>query len=257
MNQSGFNSSNLGARGFLSKEQVQKELSDVDLIWICTTPELQLKCVKKILEIAKAKILIEKPVGLDLQINSEIKSLIEGNDNVFISRPWSFSKLWTDFLADIVNQGDLTSLEIKHFGEIARDFMAPPQDWLHHDLCLLEEIISLYKYKRIDFQIRWSSNRDTLKIVGEGDVSIEINGGFSKNRKSHISLTFHNETKLVLDLNEKIYSRIKIENELETFEFETNDSIPTMVDYFMNLKTNFGDREKEISILNRLQLLST
>ena len=257
MNQSGFNSTNFGARGFLSKEQVQKELSDVDLIWICTTPELQLKCVKKILEIAKAKILIEKPVGLDLQINSEIKSLIEGNDNVFISRPWSFSKLWKDFLADIVHQGDLTGLEVKHFGEITRDFMAPPQDWLHHDLCLLEEIISLYKYKRIDFQIHWSSNRDTLKILGEGDMSIEINGGFSENRKSHISLTFQNETKLVLDLNEKTYSRIEIENELETFEFETNDSIPTMVDYFMNLRTNLSDREKEINILNRLQLLST
>ena len=48
-----------------------------------------------------------------------------------------------------------------------------------------------------------------------------------------------------------------ISNELETFEFETNDSIPTMVDHFINLKTNLGDREKEVNILNRLQLLST
>jgi hypothetical protein len=256
LSKTGFNSSNLGARDFLSKESSRSIFSDLALIWVCSTPELQVKCVKKTLEFTKVKILIEKPVSLEPKINSEIRGLIEVNDNVFISRPWSFSNLWESFLTDLVSQGNIIDIEINHFGEVMRDFIAPPQDWLHHDLCLLEEIINLREYQNINFQIAWSSNRDAIKIVGTGDVSIQINGGFSNNRKSSISISFENKTRLVLDLNEKMYSKVGINGDIETFKFETKDSITAMVDHFINLNVSSDDRVKELSLLNRLQLLS-
>lgn len=226
------------------------------MIWVCSTSELQVKCVKKTLEFTKAKILVEKPVSLEHKINSEIKNLIEINDNVFISRPWSFSNLWKSFLTDLLSQGNIIDIEINHYGELIRDFIAPPQDWLHHDLCLVEEIINLREYQNINFRIDWSDNRDAIKIVGNGDVSIQISGGFSNNRKSSISISFENKTRLVLDLNEKMYSRVGVNGHIETFKFETKNSVSTMVDYFINLNATSDDRVKERSILNRLQLLS-
>jgi hypothetical protein len=256
LNQSGFKCTNLGARNFLSVDKSQNELTDVSLIWICSTPELQLKCVKNILEITKAKILIEKPISQNLLINSEVLSLIEGNDNIFISRPWNYSKIWRSFLADCISQGEILHLDVRHFGEIVRDFITPPQDWLHHDICLLEEIISFHKYKNMDFQTDWSADRDSLRIIGNGDITIEVNGGFSETREFSISVTFKNKTKMVLNLNEKSYSMINAKNQIKTLKFETNDSIPTMIDHLIKLNTNLDDRLKERNILNSLQLLS-
>ena len=256
MNQSGFNSSNLGARNFLSDDISQNELTDASLIWICSTPELQLKCINNILGITKSKILIEKPISLDPLINSEVLDLIKGNDNIFISRPWNYSKIWRSFLADSKSQGVIKHLDVRHFGEVVRNFITPPQDWLHHDICLLEEIISLHKYKNTDYQIDWSANRDTLRITGNGDVTLEVNGGFSNTRESSISVTFNDKSKMVLNLNEKFYSKVNAMNEIETLKFETNDSIPTMIDYLIKLNSNSEDRLKERNILNSLQLLS-
>jgi hypothetical protein len=256
LNQSGFNAFNLGARNFLSDDNSQNELTDLGLIWICSTPELQLKCINKILGITKSKILIEKPISLDPLINSEVLDLIKGNDNIFISRPWNYSNIWKSFLTDCISQGQILHLDVRHFGEIVRDFITPPQDWLHHDLCLLEEIISLHKYKNIDYQIDWSANRDTLRIIGNGDVTLEVNGGFSNTRESSISVTFNDKSIMVLNLNEKSYSKINAKNEIETLKFETNDSIPTMIDHLIKLNSNSDDRLKEKNILNSLQLLS-
>ena len=256
MNQSGFNASNQGARNFLSDDNSQNELIDVSLIWICSTPELQLKCIKNILGITKSKILIEKPISLDPLINSEVLDLIKGNDNIFISRPWNYSNIWKSFLTDCISHGQIVHLDVRHFGEVVRDFITPPQDWLHHDLCLLDEIISLPKYKNIDYQIDWSINRDALKIIGNGDFTLEVNGGYSNTRESSISVTFNDKTKMVLNLNEKSYSKINAKNEIETLKFETNDSIPTMIDHLIKLNSNSDDRLKERNILNSLQLLS-
>jgi hypothetical protein len=256
LNQSGFNSSNLGARNFLSDDNSQNKLIDVSLIWICSTPELQLKCIKNILGITKSKILIEKPISLDPLINSEVLDLIEGNDNIFISRPWNYSKIWRSFLADSKGQREIKHLEVRHFGEVVRDFITPPQDWLHHDICLLEEIISLHKYKNINYHIDWSANRETLRIIGDGDVTLEVNGGFSNTRESSISVTFNDKSKMVLNLNEKSYSKVTAMNEIETLKFETNDSIPMMIDHLIKLNTNSDDRLKERNILNSLKLLS-
>jgi hypothetical protein len=200
--------------------------------------------------------LIEKPISLDPLINSQVLDLIKGNDNIFISRPWNYSNIWKSFLADSKSQGEIKHLEVRHFGEVVRDFITPPQDWLHHDLCLLDEIIFLPKYKNIDYQIDWSANRDTLRITGNGDVTLEVNGGYSNTRESIISVTFNDKTKMVLNLNEKSYSKINAKNEIETLKFETNDSIPTMINHLIKLNINSDDRLKERNILNSLQLLS-
>ena len=108
----------------------------------------------------------------------------------------------------------------------------------------------------MDFQTDWSADRDSLRIIGNGDITIEVNGGFSETREFSISVTFKNKTKMVLNLNEKSYSMINAKNQIKTLKFETNDSIPTMIDHLIKLNTNLDDRLKERNILNSLQLLS-
>ncbi len=257
LNQSGIRSKVVGARVFISEEENQKELNFFDLIWICSTPELQLQCIKKILELTETKILIEKPITFHSQINNEIRSLIENHHHIFISRPWNFSSLWRSFLEECLSEGEIVDIEISHSGESSRHYINPPQDWLHHDLCLLQELLKLKDYQNFNYEVEWSEERHRLDILGKGIISIKIGGGLSTNRNSAFQVTFKNNTKILMDMIENKYYKFSSKGEEQEFKFTNNDSLHIMVNHFINLSFYLRKNNDEKEKLQILGLLSS
>ena len=257
LNQSGIRSKIMGARDFISEEENQKNLNFFDLIWICSTPELQLQCIKKILDLAETKILVEKPITSHSKINNEIISLIETHHNIFISRPWNFSNLWRSFLEECLSEGEIVDIEISHSGESSRHFMNPPQDWLHHDLCLLHELLKLKDYQNFNYEVEWSEERHRLDISGKGIISIKIGGGLSTNRSSAFQVAFKNNTKMLMDMIENKYYKFSSKGEAREFKFTDHDSLRIMVNHFINLSFDLSKNDDEKEKLQMLGLLSS
>lgn len=254
--ESGIRSSVIGAREFLGEADIQKQLDFVDLIWICSTPEMQLKSIKKILAFSETKILIEKPICSYPQINNEITKLIANQNNIFISRPWNFSNLWRYFLRECLSEGEIISIKISHSGDSSRHFMTPPQDWLHHDLCLLEELLRLKNYQNLKYEVEWSEEKNHLDISGTGIISIKIGGGLSTKRDSTFQIQFKNGTKMVMDMIESKYYKFDTKSEAQEFAHTNNDSLYNMVNHFIDLSLNSSEIKDEIEKLHFLDLLA-
>jgi len=256
LNQSGIRSTVIGARDFVCEKVNQKQLNLVDLIWICSTPELQLKSIKKVLELTQTKILIEKPIISDSKINDEIRSLIETQNNIFISRPWNFSNLWRSFLKECLSEGEIIGIEISHSGESSRYFMTPPQDWLHHDLCLLQELLKLKNYVDLSYKTEWSEGMQHLDISATGIVSIKIGGGLSAIRNSTFQVEFKNKTKIVMEMTGDKYYKFSSKDKVQEFNFKNDTSLYSMVNYFINSSILSSENLDEKENLKILQLLS-
>jgi hypothetical protein len=229
----------------------QKELSHFDLIWICSTPEMQLISIKKLLQISAAKILVEKPISSFPEINYEIAKLIAIQNNVFISRPWNFSNLWKFFLGECLSEGEIISVEINHSGESNRDFMTPPQDWLHHDLCLLQELLKFKRYDKLDYLVEWTKSKSQLDIAGIGVISVRVSGGLSAERSSTFEVRFRNNTKMIMDMSRNKCYKFNSTGEVQEFEFTNKNSLFLMVNYFVDLNSNLIENKEE----EKLQIL--
>ena len=240
----------------MREEKDQKELSYFDLIWICSTPEMQLKSIKKIMKFPETKILVEKPVSGFPEINHEIAKLIAIQKNIFISRPWNFSNLWKFFLGECLSEGEIISVEINHSGESSRDFMTPPQDWLHHDLCLLQELLKFKKYDKLDYVVGWAERESHLDISGVGVISVKVSGGLSAERSSTFQVRFKNDTKMIMDMSRNKCYKFNSRGEVQEFQFTNKNSLFLMVSYFVDLTSDSIENNDEEEKLQFLDLLS-
>jgi hypothetical protein len=133
--------------------------------------------------------------------------------------------------------------------------MTPPQDWLHHDLCLLEELLKLKNYKNLNYEVEWSEERHRLDISGKGIISIKIGGGLSTNRSSAFQVAFKNNTKMLMDMIENKYYKFSSKGEAREFKFTNHDSLRIMVNHFINLSFDLSknDDEKATEFLANLE----
>jgi hypothetical protein len=176
--------------------------------------------------------------------------------NLFISRPWNFSKLWLQFKENIEMHGEIKSLFIKHSGEISRDYIYPPQDWLHHDICLIQELNLNFRTHNPSSKIIWSNNHKNLSInIGNGS-NIEIEGGFSAERISIFEVLFKNGSKLKMDMNNRNFLIQASDGKIETVEVGDDLPINSMAEQLMTTEINETSRNNELKILQKLQILS-
>ena len=176
--------------------------------------------------------------------------------NLFISRPWNFSKLWLQFKENIEISGEIKSLFIKHSGEILRDYINPPQDWLHHDICLIQELNLNFSPHNPLNKIIWSNNHKNLSINIEDGPNIEIEGGFSAERISIFEVFLKNGSKLKMDMNNRNFLIQASDGKTETIDASDDLPVNSMVEQFINTEINETNRNNELKILQKLQILS-
>ena len=248
----------IGARELFNSNSISifKLIERSDLIWICTTPEMQLKILNTLKNYTEGKIIIEKPVGSNQNINKEILDLFSNQENLFISRPWSFSEIWNKFSANFASNEVITNIKIVHSGEIIRKYLNPPQDWLHHDICFIHEI---KKYLNLNFtklSKLWSNENQSLTLKSLEELKIEIIGGFSPNRVSIFEVSYKSGMKINMDINNRSYLVQDSDGLTNNFEFMNDLPINSMVDHILNLETDHPVKNIELPLLKELQILA-
>jgi hypothetical protein len=202
------------------------------------------------------KIVIEKPIGANLKINQEIFEIFSNQDNLLISRPWNFSELWLKFKENIVKGQGIKSIVIEHSGEILREYITPPQDWLHHDLCLIHELNNDLKLSFSPSKKLWSNENKNLTINSRDDICIEIVGGYSSERISIFEIIFQNGTRIKMDMNNRELSIHALNGMTETFEYRDDSPINSMVEHFIKTESNIFSKNYELKIIQVLQILA-
>jgi hypothetical protein len=123
------------ARTVLATPELLKE--DLDLIWIATRPDIQVK-ILELLKSRNVKILLEKPLARDLKELAELEKLAKlSNCEIYTSQPWRFSDLWLKTKNSLV---DLNRLKSTRVSPKLRTFVTPDLDWIAHDLYLLADL---------------------------------------------------------------------------------------------------------------------
>ena len=233
-----------------------RTIENHDLVWIATLPDLQLKILKLLGSFPDRKIIIEKPISINNSINKELFSMFSSELNLFISRPWNFSKLWLHFKENIKMHGEIKSLFVEHSGEILRDYINPPQDWLHHDICLIQELNLNFGPHNPLSKIIWSNNHKNISInIGDGS-NIEIQGGFSAERISIFEVFLKNGSKIKMDMNNRNFLIQTSDGKTETIEVGDDLPVNSMAEQFINTEINETSRNNELKILQELQILS-
>lgn len=231
-------------------------ISHSDLLWICSTPELQLKSLHKLQSFSEVRIIIEKPITEDQRINKEITNILLKQNNIFISRPWSFSKLWREYKHNLTAEKYIKSIKVRHSGELLREYINPPQDWLHHDLCLLHEINLDVDLAEAEGRKIWSNNNKNLSIQSNNGVNIDVVGGYSLERISILEIISENNMMLTMDMNQKSLTVQRGDSAPEVFKYTDDLPINSMVEHFVGTKIGESNQKRELDLLKALQILS-
>ena len=85
----------VGARDFLLLDSTNIGVNTKEqIIWIATTPTIQLEVLNKI-EFLQNRVIIEKPFATNL---NELESFIQisnmSQNTMYLSEPWRYSKIW-------------------------------------------------------------------------------------------------------------------------------------------------------------------
>jgi hypothetical protein len=227
-----------------------------DLLWICSTPELQLKALHKLQSFSEIKTIIEKPITEDQLINKEISNILSKQGNIFISRPWNFSKLWQEYKHNLTADKDIKSIKVRHSGELLREYINPPQDWLHHDLCLLHEVNLDINVNEAEGGKIWSNNNKNLSIQSNNGVNIDVVGGYSLERISSLEIILENNMMLTMDMNQKSLTVRRGDSAPEVFKYSDDLPINSMVEHFVGTKIDESNQKRELVLLKALQILS-
>lgn len=217
---------------------------------------MQLRILNLLKSFTNTKIVIEKPISINLNINQEIFKIFSNQDNLLISRPWNFSELWLKFKENIVKGEVIKSIEIKHSGEILREYINPPQDWLHHDICLIHDLSKYINLNNTSINKFWSNEKKNLTINNNNGIKIGIEGGYSPKRVSIFEVSFQNGARLNMDMNHQTYSIQTFDGMIETFEHRDDLPINSMADHFINRDLNVSINKEELKILQELQILA-
>lgn len=217
---------------------------------------MQVKIIRLLVAFPNIKIIVEKPIVTNQISNQEILELFSEQSNLFISRPWNFSQLWLKFKENLLNSEYISKIEITHSGEIVRDYISPPQDWLHHDICLIQDLnLDLMKNYTLNKKIWSNDDKNLLVNIGEGPY-IEIKGGYSADRISIFKVFFHNGSSVKMDMNRRNFSIQALDERTKIVEFRDEMPINSMVEHFIKTEINDSSKKHELKILQDLQILA-
>jgi len=194
----------VGARDFLLLDSTNIGVNTKEqIIWIATTPTIQLEVLNKI-EFLQNRVIIEKPFATNL---NELESFIQisnmSQNTMYLSEPWRYSKIWMFIKNKISEQNSLQNIVIYRGGPKTRSYINPVWDWIQHDLGLVGELLKEHRYT-VQIELEWLNEGRTLKlkIISGNKFNIEINVGYFPNRVEFWKI---NDTEIV-DFNDNQFT---------------------------------------------------
>ena len=174
----------VGARDFLLLNSTNIGINTKEqIIWIATTPIIQLEVLNKI-ELLQNRVIIEKPFATN---SKELESFIQisnmSQNTMYLSEPWRYSKIWVFIKNKIGEQNSLQNILIYRGGPKTRSYTNPVWDWIQHDLGLVGELLKEHQ-DTVQIEFEWLNEGKTLKlkIISGNKFNIEINVGYFPER---------------------------------------------------------------------------
>ena len=228
----------ISSRNFLATERQAlpegRDLEDFNFIWITTFPDMQLKILEK-LQSLDSKIVLEKPIALTLEDIQKLRSIIpKMKSSVYLSEPWTFSKLWESASNQILRNYKDSEINALRVGNLKRKKISPGLDWLPHDLYLLA---SLMQAKELGIEslkllsLKGSSKEVLLDYqVGE-NVRVNLQAGKSDSRRAYWRISVADQILLEIDFDSKKITKKDGGGEI-TEEFDSDNPIMNMLENF-------------------------
>lgn len=194
----------VGARDFLLLDSTNTEVNTKEqIIWIATTPTIQLGVLNKI-RLLQNRVIIEKPFATN---SKELESFIQisnmSQNTMYLSEPWRYSKIWMFIKNKIGEQNSLQNILIYRGGPKTRNYINPVWDWIQHDLGLVGELLNEHQ-DTVQIEFEWLNEGRTLKlkIISGNKFNIEINVGYFPERVEFWKI---NDTEIV-DFNDNQFT---------------------------------------------------
>ena len=194
----------VGARDFLLLDSTNIGINTKEqIVWIATTPTIQLEVLNKI-EFLQNRVIIEKPFATN---SKELESFIQisnmSQNTMYLSEPWRYSKIWMFIKNKIGEQNSLQNILIYRGGPKTRSYINPVWDWIQHDLGLVGELLKEHQ-DTVQIEFEWLNEGKTLKlkIISGNKFKIEINVGYFPER---IEFWKINDTEIV-DFNDNQFT---------------------------------------------------
>lgn len=226
----GFNVSHCGARSFLGLTSETKQIvSNNHIIWIASTPDLQIRIMSEILKWRQSNILIlEKPFFRNVYEKNQFFQIIkENNLNVRASSPWVYSDIWSKSKGKLLELSGPLHMKIMRSGPSKSKSIISYLDWLSHDVQLISD---LYNSKSVIIDMKSSSEYlrpdfKEFKIRLSDGSKIEMSGGLSNSKISSWEVQDARSTVIKIDFNSKIFQYFGSDKILlETYKSPEHDN---------------------------------
>lgn len=203
---------NISARDFIDfPEEFLKEPEVLErIIWITSRPQLQLEILNE-LNAFEGKIILEKPLATSLKEFKIFEIEIEKKKNVYFSQPWTASNVWRKAKSLLPQSEYPLRIEIERSGSIQRDYVSAPQDWLPHDLFLLQDLAQGRMDLEVLGAIFTNPNSVNLNLNLKGLFTVTLNCGYTADRVANWKIYLQNDS--VIDINFLENSCIQMERD--------------------------------------------
>ena len=228
----------ISARDFLSTEKQALPkgvlLEDFNIIWITTFPKMQLKILEKLQDL-NSKIILEKPIAITLEDIEQLQSIIpKVKSSVYLSQPWTFSKLWESATTQILENLEYLEIDALRVGELERTRISPSLDWLPHELYLLASLMQSTGLKDEFLKLissRGSSKEISLDYQVGNDVRVNLQAGNSDHRRAYWRISGADRVILEIDFDTK--KVVKTDGPAKiTEEFDSDNPIMNMLENY-------------------------
>ena len=228
----------ISARDFLNTEKLALPeghiLEDFNFIWITTFPEMQLKILEQLQDL-NSKIILEKPIALTLEDIKQLHSILpKVKSSVYLSQPWTFSKLWESASTQILEVHEDLEIDALRVGELQRERISPSLDWLPHELYLLASLMQSRELGNESLKLlssKGSSKEIRLDYqVGE-NMRVNLQAGKSASRRAYWRISVADQIRLEVDFDSKrITEKEGVEEIVE--EIDSDNPIMNMLENY-------------------------
>jgi len=204
----------VGAREFIESRDL--EVVNNKIIWICTNTDLQLEILYKLRNLTN-KLILEKPLFTNLsQLQKFTKIVEESTLSLYFSCPWKYSKIWEFSKKTMMQNIYPLNIQTQRYGTALRKYAKPPQDWLAHDIYLVQDLFISTNFRLIERETIWiEDTKEAIVNLKMPDGSkCSIIGGYANSaaRWANWSVYFSDNSKMEIDF---LYGETRIYNNAE------------------------------------------
>lgn len=226
----GFEVNQFGGRSFLELDLAKKlKILNTDIIWIASTPDLQIKIISNISKChSKSIFILEKPFFRNLKEKLQFWEVIrESHLNLRSSSPWVYSDIWLKSKKKLLDLFSPLQMSIMRSGPSNNKSISPYLDWLSHDVQLLADLFNtkaeiIYLNRSVH---EFKSDFNSIKVRLSDGSSLDLSGGLSKSKVSTWVVRDKKGNCIKIDFNSKILNHFGDNNILiESYQSPPSDN---------------------------------